>query len=282
MKYKCIVMDVDGTLISSGRDILPETKEALLKVQESGVKLILASGRPVMGLVKLAKDLDMFNHHGYFVAYNGSQVIDCQTMEVLFNQALSVEEGKAILHHLKQFEVRPLIVKGEYAYVHNVYDSDVTVNGVTRNIVDHESHDNGYKLCEVDDLEGFVDFPLNKILTIGEPEYLQAHYQEMYAPFTSQVNAMFTAPFYYEYTSKGIDKTNALSTVLKPLGYHPEEMIAFGDAQNDSTMLQYCGKGIAMGNATEELKAIADEVTESVDNAGIAKALYKYFPELFD
>ena len=64
MKYKCIVMDVDGTLISSGRDILPETKEALLKVQESGVKLILASGRPVMGLMKLAKDLDMFNHHG--------------------------------------------------------------------------------------------------------------------------------------------------------------------------------------------------------------------------
>lgn len=55
----------------------------------------------------------MFNHNGYFIAFNGSQAIDCQTMEVLFNQALSVEEGKAILHHLKQFEVRPLVVKGE-------------------------------------------------------------------------------------------------------------------------------------------------------------------------
>lgn len=104
----------------------------------------------------------------------------------------------------------------------------------------------------------------------------------MYVAFTSQVNAMFTAPFYYEYTSKGIDKTNALSIVLKPLGYHPEEMMAFGDSQNDATMLQYCGKGIAMENATDELKAIAEEVTESVDDAGIAKSIYKYFPELFD
>lgn len=81
---------------------------------------------------------------------------------------------------------------------------------------------------------------------------------------------------------KGIDKGYAIDVLLDYLHASLEDTFAFGDAQNDATMLQYCSKGIALENATDELKAIADEVTESVDNAGIAKSLYKYFPELFD
>lgn len=281
MSIKVIIMDVDGTLTNSQKIVTPKTKEALLKVQEKGVILILASGRPTSGLRDLAKELEMDKHNGLLVCYNGSKVVDCQTEEVLFNQALTVEEAKAVLEHMKKFDrVRPMIDKDDYMYVTNVYDNYIQFNGKPFNVMEYESRGGKFKLCEVDDLAEFVDFPLNKILTTSDPEYLQAHYQEMEAPFKDTLSCMFTGPFYFEFTAQGIDKAKALDTVLKSMGYKQEEMMAFGDGHNDASMIQYAGIGIAMANAVDDLKAIADDVTLSHDEDGIAAAIYKYMPEI--
>lgn len=281
-KIKAVIMDIDGTLVDGNtQQIPPKTKQALLKVQENGVRLVLASGRPINGMLRLAHELAMNSHNGLCVAYNGSKVFNVQTMDVLFNQTMSVETGKKILHHMKNFNVRPLIVRGDYAYVTNVYDCMVTIHDHEFNIMNHEAHDNHFMLCEVRDLEEFADFELNKILVIGEADYLQEHYQQMYAPFTDTCSAMFSAPFYYEYTDKGIDKVKALDTTLRRVGIEPEEMMSFGDAENDISMIQYAGIGIAMGNGTEPTKKAADEVTAANTEEGIAISLYKHFPEIF-
>ncbi|MBS5112786.1 MAG: HAD family phosphatase [Coprobacillus cateniformis] len=281
MAIKVIIMDVDGTLTNSKKVVTPKTKEALLKAEEKGAILILASGRPTSGLMDLARELKMDQYHGLLVAYNGSKVIDCKTNEILFNQALSVEEGKAVLEHMKKFErVRPMIDRGEYMYVNNVYDNWITWKGEPFDVIQYESRGGKFKLCEVDDLAAFVDFPLNKILTTSDPEYLQAHYQEMMEPFKDTLSCMFTGDFYFEFTAQGIDKAKALDTVLLPMGYHREEMIAFGDGHNDASMVNYAGIGVAMANAVDDLKAIADEVTLSHDEDGIAASLYKHMPEI--
>jgi len=93
---------------------------------------------------------------------------------------------------------------------------------------------------------------------------------------------MFTSPFYFEYTAKGIDKAKALDTVLKPMGYTKDDMIAFGDGHNDASMIKYVGTGVAMGNAVQALKDIADEITLSNDEDGIAVSLYNHMPELLE
>ena len=90
---------------------------------------------------------------------------------------------------------------------------------------------------------------------------------------------MFTAPFYFEFTAKGIDKAKALESILKKLGVNKEEIIAFGDGHNDASMVKYAGLGIAMGNAVQELKEIADYVTLSNDEDGIAYAIDKFINE---
>lgn len=281
MSIKVIMMDVDGTLTNSQKVITPKTKEALLKAQESGVILVLASGRPTSGLRDLAKELKMDQYQGLLVCYNGSKVVDCKNEKILFNQALSVEEAKAVLEHMKKFErVRPMIDKDEYMYVTNVYDNYIQFNGKPFNVMEYESRGGKFKLCEVDDLATFVDFPLNKILTTSDPEYLQEHYKEMQEPFQDTLSCMFTGPFYFEFTAKGIDKAKALDTVLRPMGYQQEEMMAFGDGHNDASMIQYAGIGIAMANAVEDLKVIADDVTLSNDEDGIAYSIYKYMPEI--
>ena len=283
MSIKVIIMDVDGTLTNSQKIVTPKTKEALLKVQEKGVILILASGRPTSGLRDLAKELEMDKHNGLLVCYNGSKVVDCQTEEVLFNQALTVEEAKAVLEHMKKFNrVRPMIDKDDYMYVTNVYDNYIQFNGKPFNVMEYESRGGKFKLCEVDDLAEFVDFELNKILTTSDPEYLQEHYQEMMEPFKDKLSCMFTGPFYFEFTAQGIDKAKALDTVLIPMGYKKEEMIAFGDGHNDASMVKYAGTGVAMANAVQDLKDISQYITLSNDEDGIAEALYKYIPELKD
>lgn len=281
MSIRVIIMDVDGTLTNGKKVVTPKTKEALLKAEEAGAILILASGRPTSGLMGLARELKMDQHHGLLVSYNGSKVIDCQTDKTLFNQALSVEEGKAVLEHMKKFDrVRPMIDKGEYMYVNNVYDNWITWKGEPFDVIQYESRGGKFKLCEIDDLAAFVDFPLNKILTTSDPEYLQEHYQEMMAPFQDTLSCMFTGDFYFEFTAQGIDKAKALDTVLIPMGYKREEMIAFGDGHNDASMVKYAGIGVAMENAVQDLKDIADEVTLSNEEDGIAVSLYKHMPEL--
>ena len=82
----------------------------------------------------------------------------------------------------------------------------------------------------------------------------------MMEPFKDRLNCMFTSDFYFEYTAKGVDKAKALDSVLIPMGYKKEEMMAFGDAQNDKSMVEYVGLGVAMGNASDELKAVANEI----------------------
>lgn len=278
MPIEAIILDIDGTLLSDNKEITPATKKALITAQQTGVKLILASGRPTTAMHLYAKQLEMEKYHGLIVSYNGAKVVDCQTNEELFSQALTVAEGKAVLEHMKQFKVKPMIDKDDYMYVNNVFDSFVPYRGEEINIIEYESRSGNFKLCEKEDLAAFVDYPISKILTAGDPAYLKENYQAMMAPFKESLNCVFTADFYFEFTAQGIDKAKALDTVLKPMGISAENLIAFGDGHNDITMVRYAGTGVAMQNAVPELKAAANTITLSNNEDGIAYLLNSLIP----
>ncbi|MFW7412441.1 Cof-type HAD-IIB family hydrolase [Vagococcus fluvialis] len=220
-------------------------------------------------------------YHNTVVSYwedgkDGSKVIDVKTGEELFNQAMTVEEGKAVLEHMKQFDVTVMIDKDDYMYTNDVFSCTLDYKGQPLNIVEYESRGGKYKLCEKDDLAEFLDYPINKILTAGKPEYLKEVYQEMKAPFNNKLNCVFTADFYFEFTAQHIDKAKALDTVLSPLGIERKDVIAFGDGHNDVTMLAYAGMGVAMENAVSELKRVADFETNSNDEEGIVNFLEQH------
>ncbi len=277
---RAILLDIDGTLTNDKKVITPRTREALLKCQEKGVVLVLASGRTAIGLSKYAEDLDLKHHGGVLVCYNGAKSINCQTGEVYFEQALTVEQGKRVLEHMKKFDVAPVIAPGEYMYVNDVYFTVEGVRDWPNLIIQYEGHSNNYLLCEVRDLAEFCDFPLNKILNAGNPAYLQEHWKEMAAPFEGELTAMFTAPVYFEFTPLGVDKVRALKDTFARLGIDRSEVISFGDAQNDLTMIEWAELGVAMGNAVDEVKAKADYVTLDNNSDGIAHALEELVPEL--
>ncbi|MEI5995329.1 Cof-type HAD-IIB family hydrolase [Candidatus Enterococcus mansonii] len=275
MDIKAIVLDIDGTLLNDEKQLTAKTKEALINAQESGIKVILASGRPTSGIVHYAEELKMNQHNGLIVSYNGAHVLDVCTKKELFSQPLSVENSKKILAHLKQFDVIPMVAIDEYMYVNNVFEGmlDLNISDEPFNIIEYEARGGNFHLCEKADLASFVNVPLHKILVAAQPEYLQSHWEKLLAPFKETVSGMFSAPMYFEFTDQGIDKANALEQTLKPLGIHKEHIVSFGDGHNDLSLITYAGMGIAMGNAVDELKSIADRTTSSNNDDGIAKAL---------
>lgn len=276
MSIKVIVLDIDGTLVNNEKQISKRTQDTLIQVQEKGIKLILASGRPTRGLYKLASTLKMDEHHGFLISFNGAKIIDCQSQEVLFNQTIDIRDAKEVLEHMKNFKVRPMIDKNDYMYVNNVYDSNILFNGQMVNIIEMEARGGNYKLCEVDDLAEFLDYPINKILTAAPNDYLMENYEKMYEPFKGRLTGMFTSEVFFEFTALGVDKAKALEKVLIPMGYKREEIMAFGDGQNDKSMIEYAGLGVAMGNALEEVKEVADLITLTNEEDGVSHMVEKY------
>ena len=272
---KAILLDIDGTLTNDQKVITPRTREALLKCQEKGVVLVLASGRTANGLSTYAADLDLAHHGGVLACYNGAKSLNCETGQVYFEQSMTVEQGKRVLEHMKKFNVAPVIDHGEYMYVNDCFFT-IERDGKPWYIIEYEGHSNNYKLCEKRDLAAYADWRINKILNAGQPEYLQQVAEEMAAPFEGELSAMFTAPWYFE----GVDKVRALKDTFEVLGINQDEVMSFGDAQNDLTMIKWAKVGVAMGNAVDEVKAEADYVTTDNNSDGIADALEHLVPEL--
>ena len=183
MAIKAILLDIDGTLTNSKKEITPLTKEVLLKAQAKGIRLVIASGRPAKGLFQYGDQLEMRYNHGVFVCYNGARVVDCETGDVLVDITIDKETTKEVLRHMKNFNVKPVITHGSHMVVEDVYNCMVNDHGREFNVIEYESRMNGYRLMETEDLENFIDFPVNKILTAGDSDYLEEHYKEMSAPF---------------------------------------------------------------------------------------------------
>lgn len=278
MTIKAIVLDIDGTLLTDEKKISSATKQALIEAQKNGIKVILASGRPTSGMLPFVKELALDDYHGLVVSYNGAHVLDLTTNKELFSQPLPIDTSKRILEHLKQFDVLPMIAKEDYMYVNDVYNGLLNLDPAKEpfNIIEYEARGGHFSLCEKKDLAAFVDFPLHKILVAGDPNYLSDNWKKIIAPFKNEVSGMFSAPVYFEFTDRGIDKANALDQVLGEQGITADQIISFGDGHNDLSIIQYAGTGVAMGNAVAELKEAADHITLSNNDEGIAVALKKF------
>ena len=270
MGYKLIVMDMDGTLTNSKKEISEETRTALIEAQKLGASIVLASGRPTPGLYREAKILEMDRFKGYLLSYNGAHVCDYPNQQVIYNKTIDKKYILPIINNAKALNLGIMVNKGEYVVVDDSHTYQL----------EYEAHATNMKTMVVDDLRTFVDFEPNKFLISAPPEYLKMQFADFNLPFGDRLSIYTSAPFYIEVVSNGIDKGKALAGIAERLGIQREEIIAFGDEMNDLTMLQYAGHGVAMGNAVKPIKLIANEITASNDEDGIAKSLYKAFPEI--
>lgn len=266
MKYKLLVLDVDGTLLNDEREISKRTLAVLLKVQQMGVRIVLASGRPTYGLMPLAKTLELGNYGGVVLSYNGCQIIKAQNGEILFERRINPE----MLPYLEK-KAR----KNGFA-IFTYHDDTLITDSPDNEYIKNEALLNNLKIIREDEFSTAIDFAPCKCMLVSDKEKaligLEQHWEKRLA---GTLDAFRSEPYFLEVVPCGVNKANTLGALLEHLGVTREEVIAVGDGVCDVTMLQLAGMGVAMGHSQDSVKVCADYVTASNEEDGVALAVEK-------
>ena len=266
MKYKLLVLDVDGKLLNDERESSKRTLAALLKVQQMGVRIVLASGRPTYGLMPLAKTLELGNYGGFVLSYNGCQIIKAQNGEILFERRINPE----MLPYLEK-KAR----KNGFA-IFTYHDDTLITDSPDNEYIKNEALLNNLKIIKEDEFSTAIDFAPCKCMLVSDKEKaligLEQHWEKRLA---GTLDAFRSEPYFLEVVPCGVNKANTLGALLEHLGVTREEVIAVGDGVCDVTMLQLAGMGVAMGHSQDSVKVCADYVTASNEEDGVALAVEK-------
>lgn len=266
MKYKLLVLDVDGTLLNSNNEISKRNLAALLKAQQMGLRIVLASGRPTNGLLPLAKALELQNYGGFILCHNGCKLIDMKDGGLLFERRINPE----MIPYLEK-KAR----KNGFAIF--TYHNDTLLTDSPENVhVKAEAELNGLRIIAEEEFSIGIDFAPCKCMLVSDNEEalkgLEDHWKKR---LNGNLDVFRSEPYFLEVVPCGIDKANTLGVLLEHLGMKREEVIAIGDGACDVTMIQMAGLGIAMGHSQDSVKVCADYVTASSDEDGVAQAVEK-------
>ena len=264
MKYKLLALDIDDTLLNRKKELTPETRAALIRAQEKGIKVAVASGRLPYGVRPFAEALDVFRFGGYYMGFNGGAIMNSRD-ELIGSSYLDSKYIKPVYDILRPTNVTAMVHKGAVIYADN------KVNPYTQ----IESDVIGLPLNVVDDLPSFIDWRIHKFLLAGEPDELKELEQKLIDALGNEVDIYLSAPWFLEVMPKAVNKGEGLKVICTDAGIDISEAIAFGDSYNDIFMLKAAGMGVAMGNAEAEIKAAADMVTDDCDHEGVVAALKK-------
>ena len=266
MKYKMIVLDLDGTLTNNKKEITPKTKEVLMQAQAKGVHIVLASGRPTYGIIPLAEELELKTHGGFILAYNGGKIIDCANNRVLFEQKLDEKLVPMLYEGAKKAGLQILTYQGEGIAATQKDDKYVQI----------EAHINKMPVVQYDDFLRQLVYPINKCLIVGEPTKLHQLELSLLAQLKGQMELYRSADYFLECVPLGIDKAQSLNRLITTLGISKEEVIACGDGYNDLSMIRFAGLGVAMANAAKDIQSEADYVTLSNEEDGVAHVVEQF------
>jgi Cof subfamily protein (haloacid dehalogenase superfamily) len=266
MKYKLLVVDIDGTLLGRERNISDENKEALARARKSGVGVALSTGRAVLACRSVLDQLELDGHHIFF---DGALVSDLG--EEIYAEPLeggvvreSIEFARSLKIDLELYTTTHYFVERETWST----DAHRKFFGIEPTIVDF----NG--LWE---RERIIKGGLASV----NPEQV-AKARQFYARFDSSLHfSLARSPAFPDVefanvVARDVSKGRALEALTIHLGMSPEEAMAVGDGTNDISLLSRAGLAVAMGNAPDEVKAVADHVTLDVDQSGLAAAVERF------
>lgn len=260
---KLLVLDIDGTLTNSEKEITQETKAGIIRIMERGHKVILASGRPTPGMRRYAEELELEKYGGYLLSFNGGRIINCKTGEIVFQKTLP-----------------PIVIDGLYQYAKKndlgiiTYLADQIILGTRMDeYIALEAKINNMKYKKTDNFPAYKQYDLNKCLITAPPEKAERCVEQLQNMYGDILSIYRSEPFFIEVMPKNVDKATSLDRMLSTVGLTRENTICCGDGFNDISMISYAGVGVAMANAQEPVKEAADYITDSNDEDGIVKVI---------
>ena len=262
---KLIAIDMDGTLLNGKKELLEETKQYFRDFHNKGTEtlLVLCTGRPESGIRPYLKDLGYLKENHYIISQNGANIYESQTGKRVMDAFV---DSKAIQKWIELGKSHGISVMGAAVDYYYSFDEDPTewmefdvkiVSGTLKRITKEES----------------LNTDFYKLLLLGDEEKLSEFETIIPQEWRDEFYVVRSQKYLIEVLTKGVNKAFGLEKLAKELNIQPSEIAAIGDAANDIEMLEYAGLAIAMGNASEEVKAISDIVTDTNENNGVIKAI---------
>ena len=266
MSIKLVAVDIDGTLLTNDRKVTPEVFEAVQEAKKQGVKVIIATGRPIPGVQPLLNELNLKEEGDYVITFNGGLVQDTSTGENIITETMTYEDYLDIEFLSRKLDVHMHAITKQGIYTAN------------RNIGKYTVHESSLVNMPIfyRTPEEMGDKEIIKMMYIDEPEVLDAAIEKIPQEFFDKYTIVKSTPFYLEFMNKKASKGNAIKHLAKKMGLTAEQTMAIGDAENDRAMLEAVGNPVVMENGTPELKEIAKYITKSNEESGVAHTLREW------
>ena len=268
MSNKILFTDLDGTLLNNDKNISPEDLEAIKELTASGHKFVISTGRPIQSAIQISRRYGWTGEGYYISSYNGGLIYDCST------------DSAIIRHPVPKPYVRHIMDEAWKAGFHTHTYDDV-------NVVSEHDTPELHKYCTgimvppvvVDDVMSYLkEDPVKVIVICLESRERLAAFREYMSPWCKdRVTMVFSSPNLLEFENPAATKGLAVKFMCDYFGIPIENSVAAGDEENDISMIEAAGTGVAMCNGTEITKATADYITSNDNNhSGISEIIYKF------
>ncbi len=263
--YKLIAVDMDGTLLNHKKEISLGNQKAIAAAKAQGKNVVIATGRPLVGIKRYLEQLNMVTDQDYVIAFNGALVQTAETGRVVYMKTLAWQDYQDLYEVSKKLGV----------HIHALTERHVTTP-VPNPYTDVEAEIN---LIETEILpvgEVPKDYTIVKVMFVDESEKLDAAFEELPLWVLEKYTIVRSAEIFLEFLDRSVNKGTGVAAVAKEMGIEKEQVICVGDAGNDMAMIQYAGLGVAMENAFDYVKEAADFITLSNDADGVAHVIQEY------
>ncbi|KQX74250.1 MULTISPECIES: HAD family hydrolase [Aeromicrobium] len=254
---KLVALDVDGTIVNGDNELSDVVRDAVVAIRDAGIETVISTGRAISGVMDTAAKLGFTD--GLAVASNGAVVFTYDPVEVV--HSVTFDAADAVRRVLQ--EVPDAIVAVEQVG-----------SGFRVNRPFPETEFAGQFV--IDDVEKLIAEPVTRVV-IRSTDHTPAEFTAIVHDLgLTGTNYFIGYSAWLDLAPEGVSKASGLDVVCERLGLTAADVLAVGDGNNDLEMLQWAGRGVAMGQSPDALKAVADAVTGSIDEDGLAQELTKY------
>ena len=291
--YKLVAIDLDGTMLNSYGVVTEHTKNVIKKVEEQGVEVVIASGRPIDSIKTIAREIESKN---YFIAGNGAIVYDIKKDEIIYERTMPKEkvleiikicEENSISYNVyTEQEILATALKYNVLYYHKENlkkeESKKTKINIVNDMYEYIKNKKDARFLKIticDESKAVFNSIIRKLKEIKEIEVLEVAH--MARKTIKQGTEEYPISYYYtEISTVDVDKWNAIEFLIEKLNIRKEEVMAIGDNANDKIMIENAGLGVAMKQSTPSVIEIADEIANDNNEDGVAKILQKYYKNI--
>lgn len=263
---KMVALDLDGTLLTTDKKISARNERALKQLTAQGIKVVLCTGRPINAIWKYIEQLGLTDAEDYTITFNGALVIQNPLRQVLAKQGM-IKADLTLLHDFS--------AQGGYPMDVLDFDQVYPLTDLTPSV--YQQMLNANIAFVPQSFEQLADQAYSKVVMATDPAILDRVTTEITDDMKAQYHVVRSQPKILEFLAHDMDKAVGLKALLTHYGWDFTNLMAFGDAENDSGMLQAAQVGVVMANGKPEIKALGTDVTLTNDEDGVAAFIEKYF-----